>query len=233
MGMEDSTRMEIAMTGIEVEPLEARRDEELLLAWREGDRQAGGVLLERHYARVAMFFQNKVAEPEDLIQRTFLACAESADRFRINSSFRAYLLGIAVNVLRNHYRQLNGPRNHAALQTSSMEDMGQTPSQVIAQREEERLLLAALRRLPIDLQLVLELFYWERMKTHELAEVLGWPLGTVRDRLRRARKQLEGHLDALARSKSKLESTVTRLDEWVNKLRSKLEDNPGKGKGKG
>lgn len=208
----------------DAEPTRAEVDEKLLLAWRAGDAGAGELLFERYYAKVALFFQNKVAEPEDLIQRTFLACVESADRFRINSSFRAYLLGIAVNVLRNHYRRLNGPRNHAPLETSSMEDMGQTPSQIIAKREEERLLLAALRRLPVELQLLLELYYWERMKTRELAEVLGWRLGTVRDRLRRARLRLEEHITALAGSRSGLESTVTRLDEWVEKLRTRFKE---------
>lgn len=203
-----------------------RTDEELLLAWRAGDRGAGGMLFERHYDRVAMFFRNKVTEPDDLIQRTFLACVEAADRVRVNSSFRSYLLGIAVNILRNHYRQLNGPRNHAALPQSSVEAAGQTPSQILSVQEEERLLLAALRRLPIDLQLLLELFYWERLKTHELAEVLGWPLGTVRDRLRRARKHLKEHITTLASSADKLESTVMRLDEWVDRLRQRRLEPP-------
>ncbi|MEM9452797.1 MAG: sigma-70 family RNA polymerase sigma factor [Myxococcota bacterium] len=220
------------MNAVEAEPMADRKDEELLLAWRSGERDAGEALFERHYAKIALFFQNKVAEPEDLIQRTFLACVESADRFRVNSSFRAYLLGIAVNVLRNHYRRLNGPRNHTALQIS-MEDMGQTPSQIISYQEEERLLLAALRRLPIERQLLLELFYWEQMKTHELAEVLGWPVGTVRDRLRRARKHLEEHLTTLAESKTRLDSTVTRLDEWVEKLRLRLHRGPGGGPDRG
>ncbi|MCA9707547.1 MAG: sigma-70 family RNA polymerase sigma factor [Myxococcales bacterium] len=202
--------------------MSTKTDEQLLLAWRAGDRKAGGVLFERHYPRVAMFFQNKVSEPDDLIQRTFLECVKAADRFRIDASFRAYLLGIAVNVLRNHYRRLNGPRNHAPLPDASVEDLGQTPSQVLAGREEERLLLAALRRLPVELQMVLELYYWERMKTHELAEVLGWPLGTVRDRLGRARRKLEELLAALSTSSAALESATMRLDEWVERLRERI-----------
>lgn len=218
---------------MKVEPMGSRTDEELLLAWRSGDRKAGGELFERHYPRVALFFQNKVAEPEDLIQRTFLACVESADRFRVDSSFRAYLLGIAVNVLRNHYRRLNGPRNHAALHTSSMEDMGQTPSQILSEREEERLLLTALRRLPVEHQLLLELFYWEKMRTHELAEVLGWPEGTVKDRLRRSRARLEEHITSLAASRAKLDSTMTRLDEWVEKLRLRMQHRKSKGADEG
>ncbi len=198
-------------------------DGELLLAWKAGRREAGELLFERHYARVALFFQNKVSEPDELIQRTFLAAIEAADRFRTNSSFRAYLLGIAYNVLRNHYRGLHGPRNHARLPSTSVEDMGQTPCEVISEREEERLLLGALRRLPLPLQVLLELYYWEQLKTHELAEVLEWPLGTVRDRLRRARGKLEGHIRELASSGEKLHTTLTRLDDWAKQVRLRVE----------
>ena len=45
----------------------------LVDAWRDGDREAGRRLFERHYAGVARFFRNKVGEAGlDLIQRTFL-----------------------------------------------------------------------------------------------------------------------------------------------------------------
>lgn len=202
-------------------PKKSWTDRALLLAWRNGDREAGDILLDRHYETIVRFFQTRVVEPDELIQQTMLGCIESVDRFRIDSNFRSYLLGIAVNKLCNHYRALNSPRNHSPLHVSILNAEGESPSQLIAGREEERLLLEALRRLPVDLQLVLTLFYWERLKTHELAEVLGWRLGTVRDRLRRARHKLEGHIAQLTDSKQKLASTLTRLDEWIEGLRQR------------
>lgn len=195
------------------------QDAELLQAWSHGDRAAGEELFERHYPTVERFFRNKVAEPDDLIQRTFLACMEAATRFRGDSKFRTFLLGIAINVLRTHYRRCQQQRGLGSLDTSSMADLGPSPSRILAGHEEERLLLAALRRLPVELQLVLELRYWDDLKHEELAQLLELPRSTVNTRLRRARELLEHHLSELAESPQRLHSTVTRLSDWVEQQR--------------
>jgi RNA polymerase sigma-70 factor (ECF subfamily) len=44
--------------------------------------------------------------------------------------------------------------------------------------------------LPTDLRKVLELAYYQGMSQSEIAEVLGWPLGTVKTRLRAALEKL-------------------------------------------
>lgn len=197
-------------------------DNDLLLAWRAGDESAGEFLFERHYDGVFRFFRNKVLEPAEFVQRAFLACVESADGYVAGQSFRNYLFGIARNVLYKHYRQLNGLRNHTPLEDLSVQDMGQLPSALIEEREEERLLLAGLRRLPLDLQLPLELQYWEQMTTREIAEILQVPQGTAKDRLRRAKLRLEREITALASSRTKLESTLTVLEDWADGLRARL-----------
>lgn len=91
----------------------------------------------------------------------------------------------------------------------------------MAKREEERLLLAALRRIPVDCQVVLELHYWEEMSLTMCAEVLDVPVGTVKSRLRRARARLDVELRQLAEGPV-LEATVSRLDEWAAGLRKQL-----------
>jgi RNA polymerase sigma-70 factor (ECF subfamily) len=195
------------------------QDAELLRAWSEGDRAAGEELFERHYPTVERFFRNKVTEPDDLIQRTFLACLEAATRFRGDSKFRTFLLGVAINVLRTHYRQSQQQRGLESLPTSSMADLGPTPSRILRGAEEEQLLLAALRRLPVELQLLLELRYWDDLKQEELAQLLELPRTTVNTRLRRARELLEQHLSELAESPQRLHSTITRLSDWVEQQR--------------
>ena len=62
-----------------------RGDEELLAAWRAGDRDAGGELVDRHFAAISRFFRNKVTSEDDateLVSQTFLACTASKERFR-------------------------------------------------------------------------------------------------------------------------------------------------------
>lgn len=201
-------------------------DAELLRAWHGGDRAAGEALFERHYEPVRRFFRNKVREPAELVQRTFIACLEHAERFRGDASFRTFLFAIANNLLRKHYRELAGPRGKVELGTVSAEDLRQSPSRELQVNEEKRLLLRALRRLSIDQQVLLELHYWEELKVSELAEVLGVPVGTVKTRMRVARQRLEALIGELAATPSVGQSTVTRLDEWAEGLRDHLRRPP-------
>lgn len=232
---EDGRRRESAALGVPSPRTVARilapmpEDAELLRAWREGDRSAGEELFERYYPTVERFFRNKVVDADELIQRTFLACTEATTRFRGDSKFRTFLLGIATNVLRTHYRNLQREQGIESLHTTSMAAMGHTPSRVVAEQEQERLLLAALRRLPIELQLVLELRYWEELKHEELAVILDLPRSTVNTRLRRARELLERYFNELATSPQILHSTVTRLDDWVEQQRRRRAAPPGSG----
>src|SRR5690606_2570480 len=65
-------------------------DQELLEAWRAGDRDSGTALFRRYFRQLRRFFYNKVPEGdvEDLMQRTFIALVETPSGFRGESSFR-------------------------------------------------------------------------------------------------------------------------------------------------
>lgn len=201
-------------------------DHELLLAWRDGDRRAGGMLFDRHFAAIRRFFINKACsetEVEELIQRSFAAAVESVERFRGDASFKTYLLAIARNVLREWIRATlrEGIDDHEVDEFCS-EHRGAGVSTRLDGQREQQLLLAALRRIPIESQILLELFYWEELNASELAEVLGVPEGTVRTRLRKAKLQLRGTIDELARTKDELDSTRSGLEGWARGLREKL-----------
>ena len=209
-------------------PPTARVDVELLDAWRDGDTRAGNELFHRHFDSVCRFFANKAPnEVDDLIQRTFLACVEGRDRFRGDASFRGYLFGVARNVLRRYYRDKRYYDNHFDPLVVSVHDMGPGPSLLVADKREQELLLQALRRLPMDHQITLELYYWENMSGSELGQVLDAPEGTVRGRIRRAKQLLEAALSELAESPSQLESTVANLEGWARSLRQKVEAKRG------
>jgi RNA polymerase sigma factor (sigma-70 family) len=202
----------------------AATDIELLEAWRGGDRRAGEQLFERHYAAVARFFRNKLEfGVDDLIQRTFLACVEGRERIRGEASFRTYLFAVARNLLGKHYRGRQRDGDRIDLGVTSIHDLAPSPSVVVAEHEEQRLLLEALRRIPIDHQIVLELYYWERLTSAEIAGVLDVPHGTVRTRIRRAKQLLEEQLRALDGERAVVESTVANLESWAASLRKLLE----------
>lgn len=199
-----------------------RSEHELVDAWRAGDSQAGATLFEQHYDGVARFFRNKVGAPadRDLIQRTFLACFEGFARYRGEASFRTYLFSIAYNLLCKHFEAQR--RNKIDLLSVSVHDLGDSPSEVVAARSEQRLVLAALRRIPVEYQVLLELHYWEQLTAAEAASALGIPVGTAKTRLRRGRQLLEEQLAALADSPSLLTSTIGDLEGWARQLRERV-----------
>jgi len=202
---------------------EGRSDVELLEEWREGDLSAGDRLFNKHFSSVHRFFRNKVHEGalEDLVQQTFMGCVEGRERFRSDSTFRTYLFGVAHNLLRDHYRKR---RNADVLDFGevSVEDVGVGPNTLLGRQQEQRLLLEALRRIPIDSQIVLELYYWEELSASQTAAVLGIPEGTVRGRVRKAKGLLKKKLTILSRSPADLESTVQDLEGWAASLREIL-----------
>jgi RNA polymerase sigma factor (sigma-70 family) len=201
-------------------------DAELLATWRGGDAAAGATLFERHFDALYRFFRNKVGDGiDDLIQETFLACIEGP-AFRGESSFRTYLFAIARNALHAHVRKLGRARAEVDVGDVSVADLGTSPSGVVARRREERLLLEALRGLPMDMQIALELFYWEDLAGPDLATVLAVPEGTVRSRLRRAREALEHKLAELADDPEVLSSTTTDLEDWAKRVRDRVHPLP-------
>lgn len=203
-------------------------DFEVLDRWRAGDRGAGNELLRRHFDRLYRFFANKVGqEVDDLIQRTFLACVESRDRFRKQASVRTYLFTVARHELYHHFRRSRRDERVTDVGEHSVADLGSTPSRIAAARQEHKLLLTALRRIPLDLQVAVELHYWEGMSTAEVGEVLEIPQGTAKSRLRRAREHLQEQMRAIAESSAVLESTLAHFDRWAKGVREVV--GPGEG----
>lgn len=191
-------------------------DEQLLEAWRGGDEVAGRELFRRHFDAVFWFFRNKIdLGAEDLAQDTFVALVRNKQSAGRSGSFRAYLFTIARSKLIDALRSRGAGLAVDPLQ-SSVAELGLTPSAVIDGRREQVQLLAALRTLPIELQTLLELRFFEQLSGPALAEVLELPEGTVRSRLRRALELLrERFVVEVADS----EASETDFERWAQELR--------------
>jgi RNA polymerase sigma-70 factor (ECF subfamily) len=191
-------------------------DDSLLAAWRAGDRVAGEALFERYYDAIERFFVNKVRDSsDDLVQQTFEACVQGRDRLQNTSSFRSYLFAIAHNLLRSHFRQVRREAEHVDFTMRSAFDLSPGPSTWVAHRRERQILLDALRRIPLDFQVVLELRIWEEMRTAEIAEVMDIPHGTARSRLRRGRQLL---LEAVEAARRDGERELGELESFARGL---------------
>jgi len=181
------------------------------------------VLFERFYDALARFFRSKAGEhAPDLIQKTFLVLLETQGRMRDGTTFQAYLFGVARNILLEHYRGKRRDGDRFDVSERSVEDLGPTPTTLLAQAQETRLLLQAMRKIPIESQMILELYFWENMTARDIGDVLEIPEGTARTRIRRAKQLLEAQLEALAASPALLQSTVSDLESWARHLRDDL-----------
>lgn len=186
-------------TDPESRPDAAAPDRVLLARWRDGDHAAARRLIDRYTPRLIRFFTGKTGEGVDeLVQETLAACVgayakvvDDGDRNR----FGAFVFTVARRKLLNHYRHW---RRHGARfdpMTHSVVDLGARASTALARQQRRGRLHEALRQLPLDAQIALELHYWEGLRVAEIAAVVDAPVGTVKARLARARKQLRARLD--------------------------------------
>ncbi len=202
-------------------------DGELLQAWQGGDREAGNLLVDRYFDAITRFFRNKVCGEDDvaeLVGQTFLGCTSGKDRFRGDASVRQYLYSIAQNVLRKYirarYKRHSELVDFAAVCVQELAPA--SLSSIVAHKREAQSLVQALREIPVEDQVVLELMYFEGLSGSELADILGLPEGTVRGRLARGKQRLRERVAALlARAPSPTSAAVTpdQLDTWALELR--------------
>lgn len=176
-------------------------DAELLERWRAGDAAAGNQLFQRCFAPIYRFFVNKTrtaADTEELTQSTFVALMTASERFRGTSSFVTFALGVANNVLRHYYRGLARATAHFEPLRSSLVELGAGAQTQLECAEEQQLMLAALREIPAELQIVLELYYVEELAPDAIGCALGLNPNTVRSRIQRGREHLRVKVDELA-----------------------------------
>lgn len=172
-------------------------DFDLLDRWRGGDKAAGQALLARHFDTLCGFFESKVgADADDLVQRTMLACVAAKDRFRKESSFRTYLFTVARHELFHHLRARQRDGQRFDFEVSSIMDLLTTPGTRLVKHAERQRVVEALRRLPVEQQVLLELYYWQELDIDQICAIYDLEIGTARVRLHRARAKLKALLEA-------------------------------------
>lgn len=198
-------------------------EDELLKAWKDGDQVAGKVLFERYYEALSRFFRSKAKDAAlDLIQDTFQVTLETMSRKRPGTTLRAYLFGVARILLLEHYTRKRRDADRFDPEKQSFEDLSPSPTGLLAKAGEAQLLLQALRRIPLDHQIVLELYYWENMTAKDIGDALGKPEGTIRSWIRRAKLGIETELAALTATPELVKSTLSDLDGWARRLREDI-----------
>jgi RNA polymerase sigma factor (sigma-70 family) len=200
----------------------AEDDLRLLDRWCASDNEAGNQLFLRYFEPVYRFFQHKTdGEIDDLVQETFLACLKSRETFRRQSSFRTYLFAIARHVLFSYWRRRATVPVTLDFAEVSVESLSTSLATRVSKKQDRAALLAALRALPLDQQILLEMFYWEEFDRDQLAEVFEVETSTIGTRLFRARQALQGRLATAARVTA---GDPDGFDDWARELGRRSEE---------
>ncbi len=131
-------------------------------------------------------------DAEDLLQECFVIAARQSDSISVADSPRAWLFGIARNLVREHHRR------QARTTTATLVA---EPAAMSPPSGDERVdaMRAAIDRLPEAQREVLELRVSQDLSYVEIAAALAIPVGTVRSRLHHAVAALRNRLAASTR----------------------------------
>ena len=173
-------------------------DAEAVARSRGGDLDAYAVLVARYTVRAhrAAFLLGAGEESDDVVQEAFVKAFRHLARFRVGEPFGPWLLRIVANETRNLARSRRR-RAALALRLPSAESGGtaaDSPVDTVLAAERRAQLVAALNALPDRERQVLVCRYILDLSEAETAQVLGWPLGSVKSRTARALNRLRGLL---------------------------------------
>jgi RNA polymerase sigma-70 factor (ECF subfamily) len=147
---------------------------------------AFGTVVERHFAAVHAFAQRRVGVDlaDEVTAETFARGFDARRRYdRTHADALPWLLGIASNVMRRHWRT---ERRRLAAYARAVRHEPAVPAPPDVAGE----LLQAVAALPRRQREVVLLYAWADLSYEEIARALDLPVGTVRSRLSRARVRL-------------------------------------------
>ena len=167
--------------------------EKLISRAQGGDAEAFGELYELFVEKIYRFYFYKVdtiPEAEDLTARVFEKALENLKKYK-KGNFQAWLFRIAQNTLVDYWRKRKKERSLKNYDEKGEESI----LEKVCQKEEERKLVLALRKLKKEYNDVLTLRFFNQFSTLKIAEILGKSEGAVRVLQHRALKALKEVLE--------------------------------------
>jgi RNA polymerase sigma-70 factor, ECF subfamily len=188
-----------------VEPLDPT-DEALVRSVLSGDRDRFELLVERYQTRLVNYLYRMVRnleEAHDLTQEVFIRVYQALDRYDSQYRFSTWLFRVAQNaaidVIRKRRIQLVPLTRRADEGSDATVDLelpdGQPSAlETLQGRELDASIRSAIDALPWEYRELILLRHYGELAYEEIAEVKAMPLGTVKNKLFRARQMLKQQL---------------------------------------
>jgi len=181
----------------------AELDEAALIALARTEPDAFGELYERYVRRIYNYVYYRTGnshDAEDLTARVFQRALQHIPTYSDRGvPFSAWLYRIAHNLV------VNWHRDHRRRQVVSIDEVvltslqGDAPESMAMQREEQALLLTAIRRLPDDRQLLLTLKFVDRLSNVEIGSIMGRSEGAIKSLYHRTLIALRDEVERIQR----------------------------------
>lgn len=179
-------------------------DPELVAAFKAGDAEALGLLMERHKAAVYGYLLRLTCRQDaadDLFQEVFLKLVRNPAAYNEREKFKAWLFTVARNAAMDYFRRSavrgevslegDGGRPGPADFAASAEP---GPAEAFYSKTLAERLEAALAGLSEDQREVFYLRHYSELSFKEIGELLKVPIGTVLARMSRAAARLREKL---------------------------------------
>ena len=142
--------------------------------------------------RLCCIYTGNLQSAEDALQETFIKAFQNIDKFRHQCSEKTWLTTIAINVCRSCIRQEKIQTGHIQLMPdgTDSEQFADSASEIIY----DDTVLREIHRLKPKYREVILMYYYQEMKSKEIASALGISESAVTVRLSRAREQLKTKL---------------------------------------
>ena len=174
---------------------------ELVARAQAGEMPAWSRLYQDNFERIYRHVRALTGDPhvsEELVQETFVQALLKISSFDGRSAFSTWLHGVAINVVRNHWRsQKSTAKAHARLElVRAMDAPGDEPGVAMHHQQRVKALYAALELLPDPLRVAFVLRDLEGLGVEEAAARLEITAGNLAVRATRARQRIRKQLIA-------------------------------------
>lgn len=179
-------------------------DEELVSRVLSGEEELFEVLVRRYQTRIHSHVARMVGSRDDaldLCQEIFVKVFQALYRYNPEFKFSTWLFRIAGNAAIDHLRKrrpktvpLEQPAPGEAVSSFEYKSSGLDPFAELRNTERGQAIARAIAELPPDFRELITLRHFTGLSYEEIAEVKQMPLGTVKNKLFRARAVLKGWL---------------------------------------
>ncbi|HZM34695.1 MAG TPA: RNA polymerase sigma factor [Burkholderiales bacterium] len=171
-------------------------DEELMLAYRDGDARAFEALYGRHRVRLYRFVLRSVKErglAEELYQDVWMRVIEARRRYAPKARFTTWLYSIAHNRLVDHWRRKG--LSLVDVDSAEVEGNNPDPQRQVQARQDLQRFASALEALPPAQREAFLMHEEAGMSVEEIAGATGMAVEAAKSRLRYAVAKLRKAVD--------------------------------------